>query len=263
MVADKTWLFVPAKEKFVKNFESIEADYIILDLEDSLTVEQKDEGLKLAAETVNNYGKTRNIYVRVNADERFEKEMKLLSSYEFTGFLIPKFEDTSVVEKYQQLIGKKEVIALVESVKGIIHIEHIAKSPLVHRLAFGGEDFCRDLGFGAGEEATLFARNQLVMYASYYKKYSLDGVCLEVRDMDVFMKAYEKTKRMGFCGKLLIHPNQARAVQEHNKKIDVDYLQHVVEVFKNSKEGVIFIDGEFYEKPVIDKIENYLSKLKE
>ena len=65
-MADKTWLFVPAKERFLKNFEKIEADYVILDLEDSLKDEQKEEGLILASDILQKYGKTRSWKILCN-----------------------------------------------------------------------------------------------------------------------------------------------------------------------------------------------------
>lgn len=260
MAADKTWLFIPAKERFVKNIGKQNADNLILDLEDSLTENQKDEGLRLAAEVLQEYGKQKNIFVRINSGERQQQEIDVLCAHEFSGIMFPKFEDVCVLEPYQERLRGKEVIALAESIKGIFNLEKTASHPMITGLAFGGEDFCKDVSFEAGEEATFFARNQLVMYAALYRKYSLDGVCLEVRDMEVFQKAYTKTKKMGFTGKLLIHPNQVQAVQEYAKKTDVEYLKYVVKVFKDSGEGVLFIDGEFYEKPVIDRIEGYLKK---
>ena len=259
-MADKTWLFVPAKERFLKNFEKIDADYVILDLEDSLREEQKDEGLTLAGEILEKYGKIRNIYVRVNSGVRMEQELKSLQEYDFSGFMIPKFESVEFLEKFRETKGKKEIIALIETVKGIIELPKIAASTFVHKLAFGAEDFCRELGFEAGEEATFFPRNQMVLYGSYYHKYVLDGVCLDVHNMDVFKESYARTKRMGFHGKLLIHPNQVKAVQEYNKRLDIEKLKYIVETFNNSGEGVLFIEGEFYEKPLIDKIEEYLKK---
>lgn len=262
-MADKTWLFVPAKEKYVRNFEKIEADHIILDLEDSLTEEQKEEGLGLACEILQQYEGKKSIYVRVNSGSRMEVELKTLQNYDFAGFMIPKFEDVGVPEQFQNYINGKEIIALIETVKGVIEIPQIAASPLVHKLAFGAEDFCRDLGFEAGEEAAYFPRNQLVLYSSYYKKYVLDGVCLDVHNMEIFKKSYEKTKRMGFHGKLLIHPNQVKAVHEYNDSVDVERLKYIVRTFKDSGEGVLFIDGEFYEKPLIDKIEKYLEEIME
>ena len=259
-MADKTWLFVPAKEKFLKNFEKIEADYIILDLEDSLREEQKKEGLGVVAEILQKYGRTRSIYVRVNSGNRMESEIKTLQAYDFAGYMIPKFESVDILEKFRNYIGKKEIVALVETVKGIIELPKIAASPMVQKLAFGAEDFCREVGFEAGEEATYFPRNQMVLYGSYYQKYVLDGVCLDVHNMDVFKESYRKTKRMGFHGKLLIHPNQVKAVQEYNSSLDIERLKYIVTTFKNNGEGVLFIDGEFYEKPLIDKIENYLNQ---
>ena len=261
-MADKTWLFVPAKEKFLKNFEKLEADYVILDLEDSLREEQKEDGLALAGKILQVYGKTRSIYVRVNPGERMEKELKFLQRYDFTGLMLPKFENVDILEKIHDYIEQKEIIALVETAKGVIELPKIAASPLVHKLAFGAEDFCREMGFGAGEEATFFSRNQMVLYGACYKKYVLDGVCLEVHNMDVFTESYQKTKKMGFHGKLLIHPNQVKAVQEYNSKLDVEKLKYIVKTFKTSGEGVLFIDGEFYEKPLIDKIEKYLNQNK-
>lgn len=260
-MADKTWLFVPAKEKFLKNFKKIEADHIILDLEDSLKEEQKEEGLALTKQVLQQYGKDKKLYVRVNSGERMEVELKTLENFDFAGFMIPKFENADILENFQKYIEGKEIIALVETVKGVIQIPQIAANPFVKKLAFGMEDFCQELGFGAGEEAAYFPRNQLVLYASYYKKYVLDGVCLDVHNMDVFKKSYEKTKRMGFHGKLLIHPNQVKAVREYNEGMDIERLQYIVRTFKNSGEGALFIDGEFYEKPLIDKIEKYLNEL--
>lgn len=260
-MADKTWLFVPAKERFLKNFEKIEADYVILDLEDSLKEDQKEEGLALTGEILQKYGKIRNIYVRVNSGEKMETELKTLQKYDFTGFMIPKFENVDILKKFQNYTGKKEIIALIETVKGVAELSQIAASPLVHKLAFGAEDFCRELGFEAGEEATFFPRNQMVLYGACYRKYVLDGVCLDVHNMDIFKESYQRTKRMGFHGKLLIHPNQVKAVQEYNSRVDVEKLKYIVKTFKSSGEGVLFIDGEFYEKPLIDKIEKYLKEL--
>ena len=173
-MADKTWLFVPAKEKFLKSFEKIETDHIILDLEDSLREEQKEEGLELVTGILRKYGETRSIYVRINSGNRMETEIKTLQTYDFAGYMIPKFENIDILEPLQRYLGKKEIIALIETIKGVLEIPQITASPLVQKLAFGEVDFCREVGFEAGEEATYFPRNQLVLYSSYYKKYVLE-----------------------------------------------------------------------------------------
>ena len=263
MQADKTWLFVPAKEKYIGKIGSIEADSIIMDLEDSLREEQKDDGLRLTAKVIKQYGKSRDIFVRVNSNERLKEELQFLAPYSFSGYMIPKFEETGIVEQYYEEIKGKEVIALIESTAGVVGLEKIAGHPLIHKLAFGGEDFCRELGYAAGEEATFYARNKLVLYASYYKKYSLDTISLEIWDMERFLLSYQKSKRMGFGGKLLIHPEQVKAVCHYNKMVDKEHLQYIVEEYKKSTEGIVRIEGQLYEKPHIDRIESYLHSLEE
>lgn len=260
---NKTWLFVPAKEKYAERISQIEADVIILDLEDSLAPKQKEEGLEIAQKVLERDGKSRAIYVRVNRGERFERELSALCGRRLAGFMIPKFEDTAVLEEYGKYFRGKEVAALIESVRGIMKLPETAAHPMVRTLAFGGEDFCRELGFEAGEEATLYARGQLVMQAFYHQKYSLDTISMEIRDREKFLEAYRKSRRMGFDGKLLIHPMQARAIKDYYGERNFTYLQEIVEAFYNSGDGIIQVDGKWYEKPHIEKIEKYLQELKE
>lgn len=261
MQRDKTWLFVPAKEKYREKMASVKADHLILDLEDSLTEEQKEPGLKLAMEIIGKHGDRRSIFVRVNSGERMKEELKALAPYSFSGYVMPKFEDTRILEQYVELIRGKQVIALVESVRGVICLESIASHPLITGLAFGGEDFCRELGYGTGEEAALFARSKLVLYAACCQKLSLDTVSFEIRDMEKFLSFYERTRKMGFSGKLLIHPRQAEAVRRYHSDGEIKRLRHIVKVFKSSGEGLVEIEGKWYEKPHIEKIEAYLRSL--
>lgn len=257
----KTWLFVPAKEKYVERIPQIEADAIILDLEDSLAPSQKEKGQEIAAEILQRYGESRELYVRLNSGERFRGELNALKDIHFTGFMIPKFEEVSLCEEHREHLKGKSVIALIESTKGIIGLPKIGAHPLIQGLAFGGEDYRKELGFEAGEEATLFARNRLVLYASYNRKYSLDTVSMEIRDMGKFMEDYHRSKRLGFSGKLLIHPSQARAVKDYYRKNDGEYLRSIVAAFENSADGILQMDGKWYEKPHIEKIKKYLLEL--
>lgn len=257
----KTWLFVPAKKKYAERISQIEADAVILDLEDSLAPQQKEEGLWLATDILRKHGKSRELYVRVNSGERFDREINALKDISFMGVMIPKFEGPALLEAYQEQLKGKAVIALIESVRGMIALPETAAHPLIQGLAFGGEDFRKELGFEAGEEATYFARNQLVLYASYHRKYSLDTVSMEIRDMDKFMEDYHRSKRLGFSGKLLIHPAQAAAVKDYYRKNDAEYLKGIVEAFENSTDGILQMDGKWYERPHIEKIRKYLSEL--
>lgn len=260
---NKTWLFVPAKEKYAGRISQTEADAVILDLEDSLAPAQKDEGLLIAADILQKYGKTRELYVRLNSGERFDKEINALCSLDFAGFMIPKFERAALLDDYGKQLKGKGVIALTESVKGIMELAQTAAHPLISALAFGGEDFRKELGFEAGEEATLFARSKLVLQAFYNGKISLDTVSMEIRDMDKFLEDYRRSKKMGFSGKLLIHPAQVKAVKDYYRQKEPGYLREIVAAFEESTDGILQMDGRWYERPHIEKIKKYLQALED
>ncbi|HKM35335.1 MAG TPA: CoA ester lyase [Lachnospiraceae bacterium] len=255
-----TWLFVPAIEKYAKKISELQADVLILDLEDSLTLSQKQEGLQIVANILQEYESRNTIYVRVNKTEQMAEELEALSPYHFTGYMIPKFEQAGEMEGFQNLLQGKEIIALVESIKGVVNLEQIAADPLVNKLAFGGEDYCKELGLQAGREATVYARNKMVLYAAYYQKDALDTISFETKDMDAFLKEYILSRNMGFTSKLLIHPAQVEKVALYESSINREYLHNIVKTFQKSGQGVVRIDGKWYEKPHIEKIISYLNE---
>ncbi len=257
-----TWLFVPAIEKYIKKIPLLRADVLILDLEDSLAPSQKTEGLHNIVNILKKNDQQKRIYIRINKSEQMTEELRVLSPYTFAGYMIPKFEETGEMNPYKSLIEGKEIIALVESIKGVVHLEQIAADPLVNKLAFGGEDYCKELGLQAGAEATVYARNKLVLYAAYNQKDSLDTISFETKDMDAFLEEYVMSIKMGFTSKLLIHPAQAEMVDRYKNNINKEYLQHIVSEYKKSGEGLVRIDGKWYEKPHIDKIITYLERMR-
>ena len=84
----KSFLFVPAKEKFLKNINKTNADAIILDLEDSILEDDKKCALNLLIEAIPNI-KINNKFVRINI-ENAENELRKLYDSDISGFMIPK-----------------------------------------------------------------------------------------------------------------------------------------------------------------------------
>ena len=113
----------------------------------------------------------------------------------------------------------------------------------------------------AGEEAAVYARSRLVLQAFYHGKFSLDTVSMEIRDMDVFLEDYRRSKRLGFSGKLLIHPAQAAAGKDYYRRKDPEYLRGIVAAFEESRDGILQLDGKWYERPHIEKIKKYLQEM--
>ena len=126
MLNFRNLLFVPATTNKLKRITEIKNDVFIFDLEDSILVEDKKNAL---IRLVNFLSETKilntQIIVRVNLEYIFD-EIKLLKNI-VDGFLIPKVEDTEILEKIKKDLPNKFIITLIETPKGIINLEKIVE----------------------------------------------------------------------------------------------------------------------------------------
>lgn len=258
----ESWLFVPAVSKYIGGNHYKSADNVIFDLEDSIKPEQKECGLQKVVEYINTNNSLKpKIYVRINSGSKLREEVEILHNLRFEGYMIPKFESAEPLEAIESVRKEKKIIALIESTAGIINLPKYAGDSRITGLAFGAEDFCKELDIMTNENATIYARSQIVLYAAYYKKICLDTVCFDTSDVNVFIKQYQQTMSMGFTSKLLIHPNQVDYVNSLKTSNDINKIRNIINEFYKSSEGVVNIDGKWYERPHILKLEKELRTL--
>lgn len=258
----ESWLFVPAISKYLFGDKIRFADVLILDLEDSLRSEQKEEGLKeIVKYLCSEKNKSSRIYVRLNLGKQMFDEIMELKDLKLEGFMIPKFESSEVLERILPLLNDKKIIALVETPVGIINLPLFAHDPHISGLAFGAEDFCKELNVPTNEIATFYARSQLVLYAAINEKISLDTVCFNVENPDVFENQYINSLKMGFTSKLLIHPDQVAIVNSKKNHADIEEIRHILTEFYNSSAGIVNVNGKWYEKPHIESLKKELEIL--
>ncbi len=253
----KKWLFVPAKERFLCHTDELCADVLIYDLEDSIKPEDKSNALirlcrKLQEKSVS------EIYVRINPGKQGLTELECLSDYHIDGIMVPKVETLGMLQEYRPFIENKKIIALVESIAGIKNLDSIASSDVVFGIAFGGEDFCRELGVETNDSAMQYARSQIVLTAKYYHKYCLDTISLEYKDIVQFKQQFQNSISMGFDSKLLIHPSQAKVICSLEEEFNIEEMRKIVCEYEDSPDGLLCLHGRWYEKPHIDLLKQMI-----
>lgn len=281
ILCGESWLFVPAREKMVRSKGKDAADVVIYDLEDALGPDEKDAGLALLvqalsrdaeaigmsaangtseASDLSQAARHRRVYIRVNGGtDRTEKELTALKNCEFEGYVLPKTEDLSLADHYPELFENRRIAALVETPRGILNLEKIAGDARVHALMLGGEDFCAELGVPSSPETLAYARSQIILFAAAYGKKSLDTVSFEYRDKDAFLKLYDASLRLGFSGRLMIHPAQAQAARERDAALlsegDLVRFREIIRQYREGGGGALVIDGTVYERMHIERME--------
>ncbi len=240
-------LFVPAYEKYLEKLEQIEIATIIIDLEDSVAEDDKENALNCCAEFLEGYQGNKKIFVRINF-ERAEYEMSRLQEYNIEGFVFPKLESADDIPD----ICCKKIIGLVETPKGVVAIEKYIGDGRIVALAFGAEDYSSLIECENCHESLIYPKSKLVTYAKAYEKKIYDTVFTDVHNDEAFKKAVIQSKQLGFDGRLLIHPSQIKIVDEVYNDVDYDFMCKIIELYNHSETGVVYLNNQIYERPHIE-----------
>lgn len=247
-----TFLFVPGDrpDRFGKAAAS-GADAVILDLEDAVAPADKDA----ARAHVETWLEDHQALVRINAPGTpwFAADAALVTARGIP-VVVPKAENPGV------LAGFREVVALVETARGVERAGELAAVPSVTRLAFGSVDLAAELGVAPEDpEPFAYARSRLVIAsAAAGLAPPIDGVTTDLRDDDTFDRDVRYARRLGFGGKLCIHPRQIAVVRAGFEPTDTEreWARNVL----TAGESASTVDGRMVDRPVLARARRILGK---
>lgn len=247
-------------------------DSIMLDLEDSVTMAEKDAARLLvhnALKTID-YGNTEMV-VRINPLNTTygKKDVEAVVKAGVHVIRMPKTEtaeevreverEIERVEKEIGCLGRTKIMAAIESTLGIVNAYEIAvASERMMGIALGAEDYCANLKTQRSPEGTelLFARQQIVVAARAAGIDALDTVYSNLNDMETFRKEVELIKQLGFDGKSIINPRQIEIVNEVFAPTEkaIEKAKTIIAAIKEAEKrgsGVIAVNGKMVDRPVV------------
>lgn len=247
-------------------------DSIMLDLEDSVTMAEKDSARLLvynALKTID-YGNTEMV-VRINPlnTPYGKKDIEAVVKAGVDVIRMPKTEtaeevveverEIEKVEKERGCLGRTQIMAAIESALGIVNAYAIATaSKRMMGIALGAEDYSANLKTQRtpGGAELLLARETIVVAARAAGIAALDTVYSNLNDMDTFRKEVELIKTLGFDGKSIINPRQIEIVNEvftpSEKAIEKSKV--ILAAIKEAEQrgsGVIAVNGKMIDRPVV------------
>lgn len=254
----RSYLFVPGDrpDRFDKAC-SAGADMVIVDLEDAVPPARKNE----ARAAIGNWlSSGREVVLRINADttEWFRDDLHLARAPGVAGIILPKAQ---CIDRALQTICADEgkfLLPQVETAQGFANARALASVPGVQRLLFGTLDFQMDLGIdGEGEELAYY-RSEMVLISRLAEiQPPVDGPCTALDDAAQLTADTRRAKRMGFGGKLCIHPKQVAHVNAAFAPTadELTWARRVAAAAAESKGAAVALDGRMVDRPVILKAE--------
>ncbi|WP_214325074.1 HpcH/HpaI aldolase/citrate lyase family protein [Nonomuraea sediminis] len=252
MTIPVTWLYVPGDrpERFAKAAAS-GADVVIIDLEDAVAPERKDEALANALAYLAGEPGAR-VHVRVNdlATARGRADLAALAGAPgLAGIRVPKVESVRVLDA-----APMPVHALLESAAGIVNAAQIAAHPAVAGLALGEQDLAAELSITDGR-AVDHLRLQVVLAAAAA---GLPPVAMSVypnvRDDAGLLASCTAGRALGLFGRTAIHPRQVPVIRQAFRPTDEEAARalEIVQAAEESGQAAFALaDGRFVDAPVL------------
>lgn len=277
----RSMLFAPGSDtkKMTKAY-NLEADGIILDLEDAVAYSQKDFARKQVAGFLST-PPAKPTFVRVNDAKSpyILLDLQAVVDKSIAGIFLAKTESAEEVKHVDWLLSllerqhnipkqKLELVPFLENALGIEKAYEIASaSPRVKRLAFGGNDYTTDIGtpYSTSGNEFFYARSRLVVASRAAGiEAPLDTVCPFIKDTDLLEQDAKRAQRLGFQGKMVIHPNQIAPVNMIFSPTaeEIAYARKIVAAFEEAEArgtGVIQVDGKMVEYPIVRRARQVLA----
>jgi (3S)-malyl-CoA thioesterase len=208
----RSLLFLPATNaRAIAKVRTLPCDMVILDLEDAVPDEKKDEARAGAVEAIAEGFGGRIAAVRINVEGTpwHGVEMVAMKASGADYVVLPKVETARQVKDVFS-VTQKPVIAMIESARGVLAAREIAASEGCAALFMGNNDLRQDLGIpaGAGREGLSFAMQATILAARAGGAAVFDGVFNRLDDEAGFEAECAAGHALGFDGKTLIHPSQ-------------------------------------------------------
>ncbi len=275
----RTMMFVPGNNPaMVKDAGIYGADSIMFDLEDSVSLAQKDAARVLVYEALKtqDYGDA-DLVVRVNGVDTpyFKNDVFAMVKAGIDVVRLPKVESAQMMLDLVKVIEEAEakfgvsgtkVMAAIESARGVMKALEIAESTdRMIGLALSAEDYTTDMKthrYPDGAELE-FARNMILHAARAASIAAFDKVFTNMNDMAGFKRETEHIHELGFDGKSLVNPRQIEWVNEvyqpTKKEIEnaLDVEAAIEEAHQNGS-GVISMNGQMVDRPVVLRAQRVL-----
>lgn len=248
------------------------SDIVCIDLEDAIAPQHKqiarDKTLALFTEPQADDGVER--IVRINCLRTPEGQRDVLAIGETDtpppALMLTKVKTADEVRLLADLLsGPHSAIrfhVIIETNDGLNACYDIAQScDRIDSLLFGGVDMAADLRVEPTWDGLLHARQRAVHAAAGADVDMIDVPFLDLNDMPGLEEAARASAEIGFTGKAAIHPKQIPVINNifSPSPEQVDKARRIVEAFANHDSGLLVVDGELIERPVLRSMTRVLA----
>ena len=266
----RTALYLPAiNARAVAKARTLPVDIVILDLEDAVAPERKEEARNAAVAAAQEGGfGDRELIIRANGLDTpwWRDDLVAAARSGADGVLVPKVGSAADIARCADLLRDApaglSLWAMIETCAAVVALPAIAAAAEGSRLAamvLGTNDLAKEMRAALTPDRLAFLPilTSAVIAARAHGLIVLDGVCNDFQDIDRFEAECRQGLVLGFDGKTIIHPRQVdpcNAVYSPTPD-EVRWAERIITAFDapdHAGKGVVQIDGQMVERLHLD-----------
>ncbi|MDD5220042.1 MAG: aldolase/citrate lyase family protein [Candidatus Bipolaricaulis sp.] len=247
------------------------ADCVLLDLEDSVPLAEKGAARTLVKRLLAVVPFPDEVWVRINPlDAGGRDDLAEVLEGRPHGVCLPKAETGESVRELSKELGRIErrlgfdvgsthIMPIIETARGVLRCEDVAEADeRVVVVAFGAEDYTRDIGARRTDEALLFARSRVVAAAKAAGVQASDTVYADLANDAGLADECARARDLGFDGKGAINPRQIPILHHvfSPSAAELERAKAIVEAAREAESrglGAVAVDGRMVDQPVLER----------
>lgn len=287
----RSWLFIPGdSERKLAKLDTLEADAVILDLEDAVLPASKTVARQRVRDTLDARPgpRGRPLWVRINPLEGplALEDLAAVVGGRPDGVMLPKFSTVAELQRLDAALAALEVrenlapgsVPLVavatETARSLFELGALGRvGPRLQGITWGAEDLAVDLGAAANRDEEgrwlptyQLARSLVLAGAAAAGVQAIDTVYTNFRDPAGLWESCRHARQDGFTGKLAIHPDQVAIINEAftPDEDECRWAREVLAAFEaGGGEGALSLDGKLLDAPHLRQAERILAQARQ
>ena len=280
--------FVPgANEKMLTKSIASNADCLILDLEDAVTPDRKDDARIIVNDWLGEadfQGKERTVRMNPLDTPWGLKDLEVTMQNAPDAYVVPKVSTlaelntiSDEISRWEREYGHPEgrvemILVCTETPLSALNVHTFPECARVIALSWGAEDLSAALGAprnrrpdGSYLDLYKHCRNMTLLSAAAGGVQPIDTVYVDFNDDDGLREDCQEAAWMGYTGKITIHPNQIDIVNEYFSPSDaeIDEAQRLIEAFAEAEaQGLMAIsfEGKMVDVPHLTRAKKLIER---